>query len=94
MKSAALRPSRVPAYRLEWRFWMTPLLVYAFSIETVQQLRGIDPRFSQAEPVSQLFGSLFFIAAMGIINGAPRVRLDVVLASAPHGEEEIDHQAP
>jgi Domain of unknown function (DUF4281) len=53
--------------RCRWRFWMTLLLIYAFGIETVQQLRGIDPRFSQAEPVSQLFGSLFFISALGIM---------------------------
>lgn len=52
--------------RRRWRFWMTLLLIYAFGIETVQQLRGIDPRFSQAEPASQLFGMLFFISAMGI----------------------------
>src|SRR6185503_8698505 len=54
--------------RRRWRFWMTLLLVYAFGIETVQQLRGIDPRFSQAEPASQLLGGLFFISALGIMS--------------------------
>lgn len=54
--------------RRRWRFWMTLLLIYAFGIETVQQLRGIDPRFSQAEPASQLFGMLFFISALGIMS--------------------------
>jgi hypothetical protein len=55
------------AGRRRWRFWMTLLLIYAFGIETVQQLRGIDPRFSHAEPVSQQFGALFFITAMGLM---------------------------
>lgn len=52
--------------RRRWRVWMIGLLLYAFGIETVQQFRGIDPRFSQAEPGSQIFGGLFFMAALGI----------------------------
>jgi hypothetical protein len=54
--------------RRRWRFWMTLLLSFNFGIETVQQLRGIDPRFSQVEPVSQAFGGLFFISAMGVLS--------------------------
>lgn len=54
------------AARRLWRKWMIGLLIYAFGIETVQQLRGIDPRFSQAEPASQIFGAIFFAAALGI----------------------------
>src|SRR5688572_10220425 len=49
-----------------WRKWMIGLLIYAFAIETIQQVRGIDPRFSQAEPASQIFGALFFASALGI----------------------------
>jgi hypothetical protein len=49
-----------------WRRWMIGLLMYSFAIETIQQLRGIDPRFSQAEPASQIFGALFFASALGI----------------------------
>jgi hypothetical protein len=45
---------------------MIGLGLYAFAIETIQQLRGIDPRFSQAEPASQLSGLLFFMSALGI----------------------------
>jgi hypothetical protein len=52
--------------RRRWRVWMIGLLLYAFATETVQQFRGIDPRFSRAEPASQLFGLFFFIAALGI----------------------------
>lgn len=55
------------AARLRWRRWMAGLLIYAFGIETIQQFRGIDPRFSQAEPASQIFGLLFFLSALGIM---------------------------
>ena len=54
------------AARQRWRRWMIGLALYAFAIETVQQFRGIDPRFSQAEPPSQILGLLFFISALGI----------------------------
>jgi hypothetical protein len=52
--------------RRRWRQWMIGLALYAFAIETVQQFRGIDPRFSRAEPASQILGLLFFISALGI----------------------------
>ena len=44
------------AGRRLWRRWMMTMLIYSFGIETIQQLRGIDPRFSLAEPASQIFG--------------------------------------
>jgi hypothetical protein len=49
-----------------WRRWMVAMLIYAFGIETIQQFRGIDPRFSLAEPASQGFGALFFASALAI----------------------------
>jgi hypothetical protein len=49
-----------------WRRWMVGLLIYAFGIETIQQFRGIDPRFSEAEPASQIFGLFFFATALVI----------------------------
>ena len=49
-----------------WRRWMVAMLIYAFGIETIQQFRGIDPRFSLAEPASQAFGALFFASALAI----------------------------
>jgi hypothetical protein len=55
------------AARRRWRTWMVGLLIYAFGIETIQQFRGIDPRFSQVEPLSQVFGSLFFLSALAIM---------------------------
>jgi hypothetical protein len=54
--------------RRRWRTWMVGLLIYAFGIETIQQFRGIDPRFSQAEPGSQILGGIFFAAALGILT--------------------------
>ena len=54
------------AGRRLWRRWMIAMLIYAFGIETVQQFRGIDPRFSVAEPASQIFGGLFFASALAI----------------------------
>lgn len=56
------------AARQRWRRWMVGLLIYAFGIETIQQFRGIDPRFSQAEPGSQIFGAIFFAVALGILT--------------------------
>ena len=52
--------------RRRWRIWMVGLLLYAFGIETVQQIRGIDPRFSNVEPASRFFGAVFFLVALGI----------------------------
>ncbi len=54
------------AGRRLWRKWMIAMLIYSFGIETIQQLRGIDPRFSLAEPQSQIFGGLFFASALAI----------------------------
>lgn len=52
--------------RLRWRRWMIGVAAYSYAIETIQQLRGVDPRFSQAEPVSQIFGLVFLMTATGI----------------------------
>jgi hypothetical protein len=75
------------ATRRRWRRWMIGLLVYSFGIETIQQFRGIDPRFSQAEPVSQIFGAFFFASAMGVmvLAIALAVRAFEVPAAGPQG---------
>jgi hypothetical protein len=56
------------AGRRRWRRWMVGLLIYGFGVETIQQFRGIDPRFSQVEPAVQIFGTIFFVAALGIMT--------------------------
>ncbi|HET9362262.1 MAG TPA: ABA4-like family protein [Vicinamibacterales bacterium] len=56
------------AGRRRWRGWMIGLLIYGFGVETIQQFRGIDPRFSQAEPGTSIFGGIFFATALGIMT--------------------------
>jgi hypothetical protein len=42
--------------------------LYAYALETVEQLRGLDPRFSRAAgPVDSLVGSTFVLVALGLI---------------------------
>ena len=44
------------------------LALYAYGMETIQQLRGIDPRFSQVGgPVDALVGTGFVLVALGLI---------------------------
>ena len=48
---------------------MVGMIVYAYSIETVQAFRGLDPRFSNvAGPVDQALGGVFFLSAVGIMG--------------------------
>ncbi|HJQ10378.1 MAG TPA: hypothetical protein VJ840_05035 [Gemmatimonadaceae bacterium] len=51
-----------------WIWWHVALLIYAFTIETVQIFRGVDPRFSKvAGPLSQILGLIFFLQALTIL---------------------------
>jgi hypothetical protein len=44
------------------------MALYAYGAETVQQLRGIDPRFSRvAGPVDAIFGNIFALVSLGLI---------------------------
>jgi hypothetical protein len=70
------------AARRRWRLWMMGLGIYAFGIETIQQFRGIDPRFSQAEPGSQVLGAIFFASALGIMTLAVALAARAFEASA------------
>ena len=53
------------------RRWLRILIVltsYGFAVETIQILRGVDPRFTRVGgPVDQLLGILFGLAALGIM---------------------------
>ncbi len=54
--------------RRNWLAVMAVSTTYAYAIESVQVLRGLDPRFSRvAGPVDQAAGGLFFLAACVII---------------------------
>ena len=54
---------------------MVGMIVYAYSIETVQAFRGLDPRFSNvAGPVDQALGGVFFLSAVGIMGDSIGLR--------------------
>jgi hypothetical protein len=54
--------------RKRWVRWHIGLLIYAYTIETVQIFRGIDPRFSKvATPPEQILGLVFFLTALGVM---------------------------
>ena len=54
--------------RKRWVRWHVGLLVYAYSIETVQIFRGIDPRFSKVgTPADRILGLIFFVQALAIL---------------------------
>jgi len=51
-----------------WLGWTTGVIVYAYTLETVQTLRGLDPRFTKVgTPVDQILGGVFFLVACGVI---------------------------
>jgi len=51
-----------------WVRWNVGLFAYAYTIETVQVFRGLDPRFSKhATPWDQVAGGVFFLAALGTL---------------------------
>ena len=51
-----------------WVRWNVALFAYAYTIETVQVFRGLDPRFSKhGTPWDQIAGGVFFLAALGTL---------------------------
>jgi hypothetical protein len=54
--------------RRRWIWWNVGLIAYAYTIETVQIFRGIDPRFSKVgTPADQIAGLVFFIEALTLM---------------------------
>jgi hypothetical protein len=54
--------------RRRWMWWNVGLVAYAYTIETLQIFRGIDPRFSKvATPADQIAGLVFFIQALTLM---------------------------
>ncbi len=54
--------------RRRWVRWLIGLIAYAYTIETVQIFRGVDPRFSKvATPPEQIAGLVFFLTALGVM---------------------------
>ena len=51
-----------------WSRWTIGIAIYAYSTETVQTLRGLDPRFTKVgAPLDRIAGGVFFFAALGVI---------------------------
>jgi Domain of unknown function (DUF4281) len=51
-----------------WRGTQVALALYAFTVETVQIARGLDPRFTRVGSVAdQILGGVFFLVATGMI---------------------------
>lgn len=51
-----------------WHGFFITLLLASYNMETVQILRGLDPRFTQAgSAFDQLLGGIFFLTAQGLI---------------------------
>jgi hypothetical protein len=61
--------ARLPLRRLDrLRLALIAFTIISLSIETVQSLRGLDPRFSQvAGAIDQRLGLFFFFAALGVL---------------------------
>lgn len=57
-----------PRGRRRWIGWAIGLTLYAYGVETVQTLRGLDPRFSHHfTPLDQVAGTVFGVVAIGLI---------------------------
>jgi hypothetical protein len=54
--------------RRRWTAWAAAIFAYSYSLETIQTLRGIDPRFTRVGgPFDRITGSLFALVAIGMI---------------------------
>ena len=63
------RAGMSPTGQAIWRWSLVPLSLFAFGVETIQILRGLDPRFSTAgTPLDNLIGGIFFLSALGILT--------------------------
>lgn len=52
-----------------WAGLLAGASLYAYSVETVQAFRGLDPRFSRvAGPAGQAIGGIFFVDALLILG--------------------------
>ena len=51
-----------------WRWTLIGLALFGYGVETIQIVRGYDPRFSRvSSPLDQAFGGLFLLSALGIM---------------------------
>ncbi|HMD50217.1 MAG TPA: hypothetical protein VKG79_14005 [Bryobacteraceae bacterium] len=51
-----------------WLNWTTGIVIYAYGTETLQTLRGLDPRFTKVgTPLDRIAGGVFFLTALGVV---------------------------
>ena len=51
-----------------WLGWSIAVIIYAYGLETIQTLRGLDPRFTEiGAPVDKILGGVFFLVALGVL---------------------------
>jgi len=51
-----------------WLNWTIGLVTYAYGTETLQTLRGLDPRFTKVgSPFDRIAGGVFFVVALGVV---------------------------
>lgn len=75
--------------RRRWLGWTIGVYMFSFSMETVQTLRGLDPRFSRVASVpDQILGAVFGLTAIGMIV------LFVILAKGFFKRGRSDAQSP
>jgi hypothetical protein len=54
--------------RKRWVGWFVGLTLFGYGMETIQALRGLDPRFTTAgSVVDQVLGGVFFLTALGLM---------------------------
>jgi hypothetical protein len=54
--------------RRRWTVWAAAIFAYSYSLETIQTLRGIDPRFTRVGgPIDRITGNIFALVAIGMI---------------------------
>jgi len=52
-----------------WLNWTIGLVTYAYGAETLQTLRGLDPRFTKVgTPLDRISGGVFFAVALGVLT--------------------------
>jgi hypothetical protein len=72
-----------------WLAWSICVFVYAYALETIQTLRGLDPRFTKVgTPVDQILGGVFFLVALGVIALFCILAIRLVRRSV-HGSEGL-----
>jgi hypothetical protein len=75
--------------RRRWIGWMIGIFTYSYALETIQTLRGLDPRFTRVGSIpDQIAGGLFALVAIGMIV------MFVILVKGFFRRDRADAQSP